>query len=251
MGQDSGGPPPPTATAKRSALSADEVRVFAERAPRCTVALAGVVHHPRRGRRRGVLEAELVNVSSSGMLIASAQPLPIGAVVEFQFKLDDGLVALSGRAEVVRTVASRRGHGSRFVSAGRRRRASWSAFDRGRRRRRPRFRPRPGSRRPRSSSDTDRCACGYGRDRELLHLQPAAAHRRRAVASCRPRATSPGDRLSDGHLDDADRLLVRCKAKVAAKQDRRIGLRFIEVERSALQAAARRDREAVRPPPTR
>jgi len=29
MGQDSGGPPPETATAKRSALSADEVRVFA------------------------------------------------------------------------------------------------------------------------------------------------------------------------------------------------------------------------------
>jgi len=29
---------------------------------------------------------------------------------------------------------------------------------------------------------------------------------------------------------------VRCKAKVAAKQDRWIGLRFLDVDRSALQA---------------
>ena len=37
-------------------------------------------------------------------------------------------------------------------------------------------------------------------------------------------------------LDGEDRLLVRCKAKVAAKQDRWIGVRFLEIERSALQA---------------
>ena len=59
---------------------------------------------PGEGEEAEFLEAELVNVSSSGMLV-SGTPLPIGAVVDFQFKLDDGLVALSGRAEVVRTVA--------------------------------------------------------------------------------------------------------------------------------------------------
>jgi hypothetical protein len=37
-------------------------------------------------------------------------------------------------------------------------------------------------------------------------------------------------------LDGADRLLLRCRAKVAAKQDRFIGLRFLDVERSVLQA---------------
>ena len=36
-------------------------------------------------------------------------------------------------------------------------------------------------------------------------------------------------------FDEADRLLVRCKAKVAAKQDRWIGLRFLDVDRVALQ----------------
>jgi hypothetical protein len=31
-------------------------------------------------------------------------------------------------------------------------------------------------------------------------------------------------------------LIVRCKAKVAAKQDRWIGLRFLDIERGALHA---------------
>ena len=37
-------------------------------------------------------------------------------------------------------------------------------------------------------------------------------------------------------FDEGDRLLVRCKAKVAAKQDRWVGLRFLDVDRTALQA---------------
>ena len=37
-------------------------------------------------------------------------------------------------------------------------------------------------------------------------------------------------------VDGDDRLLLRCRAKVAATQERRIGLRFIEAEREALQA---------------
>src|SRR5262245_63519182 len=98
MGHDSGGPPPPTATAKRSALSADEVRVFADRAPRCKVSLQVLCTIPlaEEGQEPEFVEAELVNVSNSGMLLACPRPLPVGAVVEFQFKLDDAIV-LSGR----------------------------------------------------------------------------------------------------------------------------------------------------------
>ena len=48
-------------------------------------------------------------------------------------------------------------------------------------------------------------------------------------------------------LDGGDRLIVRCKAKVAAKQDRWIGLRFLDIERSRAAGAARRDRQALGP----
>ena len=82
--------------------------MFADRAPRCRVSVQVLCTIPGEGDGAEFLEAELVNVSSSGMLV-DRHPLPIGAEVEFQFKLDDGVVALSGRAEVVRTVASRRG----------------------------------------------------------------------------------------------------------------------------------------------
>ena len=37
-------------------------------------------------------------------------------------------------------------------------------------------------------------------------------------------------------LDGSERVIMRCKAKVAAKQDRWVGLRFVDVERSVLQA---------------
>ena len=36
-------------------------------------------------------------------------------------------------------------------------------------------------------------------------------------------------------LDQRDQLLVRCRAKVAAKQDRWVGLRFIGLDRATLQ----------------
>ena len=36
-------------------------------------------------------------------------------------------------------------------------------------------------------------------------------------------------------LDPHDKLLVRCRAKVAAKQDRWLGLRFLGVDRATLQ----------------
>src|SRR3954447_15504111 len=108
MVKDSGGPPPGTAPAiaapRRSALSADVVRAFTDRAPRCRVAMQVLYTLPGETPDSELIEAELVNVSSSGMLLANARPLPVGAVVEFQFKLADGLVALAGRAEVMRVM---------------------------------------------------------------------------------------------------------------------------------------------------
>ena len=235
MGQDSGGPPPPTATAKRSALSADEVRVFAERAPRCTVALQVLCTIPGEGEGAEFLEAELVNVSSSGMLLTSGT-LPIGAVVDFQFKLDDGLVALSGRAEVVRTVAEPPRMGLRFVrledaartlvqrliEAGDAAPEIPTA---------PGFAPpavefEHGSVRVRLTAAT----ASFFTYNPLLHV---------GIGGCFLPAETDVP-LGTGYqmdiLDGEDRLLVRCKAKVAAKQDRWIGVRFLEIERSALQA---------------
>ena len=116
MGHDSGDGPPATATAKRSALSADEVRAFADRAPRCKVSLQVLCTVPGTATSRQILEAELVNVSSSGMLLASAQRVAVGAVVEFEFKLDDGRWRCAGRAEVVRTVSDPPRMGLRFVT---------------------------------------------------------------------------------------------------------------------------------------
>jgi len=87
MGQDSGGPPRATPTGtgtvtpRRSALSADVVRAFTDRAPRCRVAMQVLYTVPGETPGSGLIEAELVNVSSSGMLLAGARPLPMGSKV--------------------------------------------------------------------------------------------------------------------------------------------------------------------------
>ena len=49
-------------------------------------------------------------------------------------------------------------------------------------------------------------------------------------------------------LDGEDRLLVRCKAKVAAKQEWWIGVRFLEIERSALLALRAEIAKLASPP---
>src|SRR4051812_35489894 len=115
MGHDSRDGPPAITTMKRSALSPDEVRVFADRAPRCTVSLQVLCTVPGDADDAQTVTAELINVSRSGMLLASARGLQVGAVVDFDFKLDDGLAALSGRAEVVRTISEPPRMGLRFV----------------------------------------------------------------------------------------------------------------------------------------
>ena len=108
------------------------------------------------------------------MLLANAQPLPLGAVVEFQFKLDDGLVALAGRAEVVRTLADPPRMGLRFVLLDdaalslvqRLVEASEAA---------PEVPTTPGFAPPAVEFDHGIDArAAHGRDRRLLHVQPAA-----------------------------------------------------------------------------
>ncbi len=237
MGHDSGGPPPTTATAKRSALSPDEVRVFTDRAPRCRVALKVLCTIPtaEEGQEVESVETELVNVSASGMLLTCAKLLPVGAVVDFQFKLGDA-VLLTGRAEVVRTVAEPPRMGLRFVSLDSAARdlvqrmiaASDAAPEVPTT---PGFAPpavefEHGSIRVRLTAAT----ASFFTYNPLLHV---------GVGGCFLPAEADVP-LGTGYqmdiLDGGDRLLVRCKAKVAAKQDRWIGVRFLDIERAALQA---------------
>jgi PilZ domain len=230
MGQDTGAKPRPTGT--RSALSADEVRVFTDRAPRCQVAVAVVCAPTEAGDQVG---AELVNISSSGMLVASARPLAVGAEVEFKFQLDDSVVALSGRAMVVRIVSDPVGMGLRFVSLdGSGRDLVDRLIEAGAGA--PEVPTAPGhaaaavefehgSVRVRLSAVT----AAYFTYNPLLHI---------GVGGC----FLPADvdvPLGTGYqvdiLDPNDKLLVRCRAKVAAKQDRRLGLRFLGIDRATLQ----------------
>jgi hypothetical protein len=236
MGQDSGGSPPSTASAKRSALSADEVRAFTDRAPRCKVALQVLCTVPGETEGPDFLETELVNLSTSGMLLASAEPLQVGAIVDFQFKLGDGLVVLSGRAEVVRTVAEPPRMGLRFVAlegdartfVERLIEASDAA---------PEVPTEPGS---------APLLVEFAHGTVRVRLTPASARfftynplLHVGVGGCFLPARTDVP-LGTGYqmdvVDETERLLVRCKAKVAAKQERWIGLRFLDLERSALHA---------------
>ena len=236
MGHDSGDGPPATATGKRSALSADEVRAFADRAPRCTVAMQVMCTVPGDRDESGILDAELINVSSSGMLLASKDALQVGAVVDFEFKLDDATVALAGRAEVMRTVPHPPRMGLRFVTIDsealklvqRLVEASEAA---------PEIPTVPGYAPPAVEFDhgsirvrLTAATATFFTYNPLLHV---------GVRGCFLPAELDVP-LGTGYqldiFDEADHLLVRCKAKVAAKQDRWVGLRFLDVDRTALQA---------------
>jgi len=237
MGQDSGDAPPATATtpAKRSALSADEVRAFTERAPRCTVAMQVLCTIPDENQGSEFVEAELVNVSSSGMLLANAQ-LPVGSVVDFQFMLDDRLVALAGRAEVVRSVAEPPRMGLRFVTLDEAAqtlvRQLVAVSDAA-----PEIPTTPGFAPAAVEFDhgtvrvrLNAATATFFTYNPLLHV---------GVGGCfLPAETDVplGTGFQMDILDGSDRVVMRCKAKVAAKQDRWIGLRFLDFERSALQA---------------
>ena len=98
----------------RPTLTTDEVRAFIDRAPRCKVQIHVLYQPPGADDK---VETQLVNLSRSGMFLASrGKLLDIGVVVGFQFTLDDGLVVMQGTAEVVRlSIEGERGMGLRFV----------------------------------------------------------------------------------------------------------------------------------------
>jgi uncharacterized protein (TIGR02266 family) len=48
------------------------------------------------------VETQSVNVSRSGMFVATEEPLPLGTLLDFEFGLADGFALLRGKAEVVR-----------------------------------------------------------------------------------------------------------------------------------------------------
>lgn len=239
MADDSGNKPRPTGSF-RSALSAAEVRVFTARAPRCRVVVA-VLCRPRdsgaRPTEAGALrsiDAELVNLSTSGMLVSGSGLFELGTIAEFQFRLDDGTVALSGSAEVVRRDAE--GMAMKFVALGAggqelvARLVEASAMA-------PDVPTSPGYTEP---------AVEYDHGSVRVRLLPATAMfftynplLHIGVGGCFLPAEGEVP-LGTGYqldvLDGNDRLLLRCKTKVAARQERWIGLRFIDVGREELQA---------------
>lgn len=236
MGQDSGEAPPTSAPARRLTPTSDQSRTYAERAPRCLVSLEVLCTVPGHDDGAQAVEAQLVNISSSGMLLATRQMLAVGTVVDFEFKLDDVLIALSGRAEVTRAVGQPPRIGLRFVTLDQTARTllerlvEVSAIA-------PEIPTTPGyapaavefehgTVRVRLTATT----ASFFTYNPLLHV---------GIGGCFLPAEDDVP-LGTGYqmdiLGESDRLLVRCKAKVAAKQDRWIGLRFLDIDRAALQA---------------
>jgi hypothetical protein len=226
---------------RRPALTTDEVRAFIDRAPRCRVRIHVLYHPP--GEAESV-ETLLVNLSRSGMFLAShGKLLDPGVVVGFQFSLDDGLPVLKGTAEVMRlALEGERGMGLRFVDldadalALLERIVEASAHE-----------PAP---LPFEEEDTVRSqppgghAVEYGHGTVRITLSAVTA----AYFTYNPLMhigiggcfiPAEGDvPLGTGYqldvVDEQGQLLLRCKARVAAKQEHRIGIRLVDVDRGAL-----------------
>jgi uncharacterized protein (TIGR02266 family) len=239
---DDSGSQAPASVVTRAALSTEQMRAFVDRAPRCKVRIAvpcQQVDHPR-----GVSEpfdTQLVNVSRTGMFLATAHPPEIGTSVAFRFALDTGLVVLQGTAQVVRLgdgdEPGESGMGLRFT-----------ALDQDGRHLIDRIVEVGSTEPPPVPADTDgasgRRAVTYDHGCVRLVLSAATAAYftynpllHIGVGGC----FLPADRdvaLGTGYqldiVDGAGQLVLRCKAKVAAKQERRIGLRVIDVERDLL-----------------
>src|SRR5436309_1472761 len=60
------------------------------------------------------VDTQSMNVSRSGMFIASKTQVPIGTAIDFEFTLADGFALLRGKAEVVRISSTPPGIGVRF-----------------------------------------------------------------------------------------------------------------------------------------
>lgn len=239
----------------RPALTTDEVRAFIDRAPRCNVRIHVLYQPPGKD---STVETQLVNLSRSGMFLASRGALlDIGVAVEFQFTLDDGLVVLKGTAEVVRlALEGERGMGLRFVALDAESRSLVDRIVDANSRE-----PAPV---PFEEEDTHRTALPGGRAVEYGHgtVRIALSAATAAYFTYNPLMhigiggcfiPADGDvPLGTGfQLDVVDgdgRLLLRCKARVAAKQERRIGIRMVDVDRAAL-AKLRAEIAKLGPPP--
>jgi PilZ domain len=226
----------------RPALTTDEVRAFIERAPRCKVRIH-VLYQPIGSAPIGSqppenVETQLVNLSLSGMFLASrGKLLDVGVVVEFQFQLDDGYVVMKGTAEVARLSL---GMGLRFVDLDADARALVDRIVEANSRE-PAPLPfeeedtirQPGERPVEYGHGTVRitlsgATAAYFTYNPLLHI---------GIGGCFIPAEGDVPLGTGYQLDIVDakgQLVLRCKGRVAAKQERRIGIRFIDVDRPAL-----------------
>jgi hypothetical protein len=229
--------------APKPALTTDEVRAFIDRAPRCKVSIHVLYQPAGQGERGETVETQLVNLSRSGMFLAArGKLLDVGVVVEFQFALD-GLVVMKGTAEVVRlSLTDERGMGLRFV-----------ALDPESRELVDRIvdvnsqEPAPV---PFEEEDTGLPAApgaraieyGHGSVRIVLSPTTAAYFTYNpllhiGIGGCFIPAEADVP-LGTGYqidiIDGAGQLLLRCKGRVAAKQERRIGIRLVDIDRPSL-----------------
>jgi hypothetical protein len=232
----------------RPVLTTDEVRAFIDRAPRCKVQIHVLYQSPEQALGGdATVETQLMNLSTSGMFVASRGPLlPIGANVEFQFSLDDGLVVMKGKAQVMRVVSTddaERGMGFRFVALDAETRLLVDRIVDVNSRN-----PAPV---PVEEEETARqllpggraVEYGHGTVRIVLSSVTAAYFTYNplmhiGIGGCFI-PTETDVPLGTGYqldiVEPNGRLLLRCKARVAAKQEKRIGIRLVDVDRPAMQ----------------
>jgi c-di-GMP-binding flagellar brake protein YcgR len=225
----------------RQALTTDEVRAFIDRAPRAKVRVHVLYQPPGHTE---FVETELVNLSRSGMFLASRDKLlDVGVIVEFQFTLEDGFVVMKGTAQVARlSVSGERGMGLRFVDLDPDARELVDRI--------VDVNSREPAPVPFEEEDTIRQTLPGGRAVEYGHgtvritLSGATAAyftynplMHIGIGGCFIPAEADVPLGTGYQLDVVDtkgQLVLRCKARVAAKQERRIGVRFIDVDRAAL-----------------
>jgi uncharacterized protein (TIGR02266 family) len=233
----------------RPALTTAEVRAFRDRAPRAKVSVH-VLYQPSgssgANKADETVETQLVNLSTSGMFLASrGQLLDVGSQVEFQFSLDDGLIVMKGTAEVMRIAPEGpRGMGLRFVELDA---ATRELVDRI-----VDMNSRDPVPVPFEEEETSRFALpsrraveyGHGTVRIVLSEATAAYFTYNplmhiGIGGCFIPAETEVPLGTGYQLDVVDvtgRLILRCKARVAAKQEKRIGVRLVDVDRASMMA---------------
>ena len=223
----------------RPALTTDEVRAFIERAPRCKVRIH-VLYQPPGAN--DTVDTQLVDLSRSGMFLASrGKLLDVGVIVEFLFSLDEELVVMKGTAEVVRVaLEGERGMGLRFVDLDAdSRKLVDRIVDANSREPAPvpveldaRQAP-PGGRAVEYGHGTVRitlsaATAAYFTYNPLMHV---------GIGGCFIPAEADVPLGTGYQLDIVDatgRLVVRSKGRVVAKQERRIGIRLVDIDRDSL-----------------